>query len=740
MDVIFTIVSRNYAAQAATLMESVAIAEPKARRIVVASDGPIPFLEKFAEVIEASSLDAPYVPMSVYYDALELNTALKPYVFRKLLTEPGVTSATYLDPDIYVFRPLERVREGLARAQLVLTPHLTRPLLGQAMPHDHTILRSGSYNLGFCSARAEPRTVQLMDWWAERCEFECRVDMKEGLFTDQRWMDLAPGFVDSLDVVREPVLNLAYWNLEGRTLDRNAEGWTVDGEPLQFFHYSGFDPARPDILSKHQDRIGVAPGSPLAELLKDYAAAMLRNGHETSHSIPYAHLRFPSGRPATRAMRRRALRAARDGTDFSSGLTDAVAAWADGPEPEAALPGMPDITRTMDQVWREEPSGFELDLIADRLNFHQYFAEKAAILGADALAGSAARALVAAWRSGAREPDPSVWGEPAWQGAASDVFDWLREPSSEAMPRAAKALLAARRDLRERFAGDAAGLIAWCMGAEGATGRFAADLLPASVIEDMANNPSPLLAAAKLCEPRSNELKQRLSAGFGVAARAGWPQSLTVALQAPYLKPAQGLSPPFIALFHMIRESRVDLQRLFPLRTRREQFKYLRWLVGGGLAEYGVEFDALPPSVRLHPQTQLARMTVRHRPAAARVTPQGQVADLWVVEGADLATEIAADSIVFVAETGRFQGPSGPAAPPARAGLVRFLTHPDLTPADAIALHSHGIRWARAVGVWDEATAAGLTKDSVGLGFVDEVWSTNVGAGHFRPVKSPTAA
>jgi hypothetical protein len=44
LDVIFTIVSRNYAAQAATLMESLAIAEPEARRVVVATDGPIPAL------------------------------------------------------------------------------------------------------------------------------------------------------------------------------------------------------------------------------------------------------------------------------------------------------------------------------------------------------------------------------------------------------------------------------------------------------------------------------------------------------------------------------------------------------------------------------------------------------------------------------------------------------------------------------------------------------------------------
>ena len=186
MDVIFTIVSRNYAAQAATLMESLAAAEPDVRRVVVATDGPIPQLEGRAEVIAAEELGAPLKAMSVYYSALELNTAVKPFVFKTLLSQPGVTGAVYLDPDIQVFRPLDAVREGLAEAQLVLTPHITRPLLGEAMPNDQHLLQTGIYNLGFAAMRREERPLALLDWWAERCRFDCRVDLEKGLFTDQK--------------------------------------------------------------------------------------------------------------------------------------------------------------------------------------------------------------------------------------------------------------------------------------------------------------------------------------------------------------------------------------------------------------------------------------------------------------------------------------------------------------------------------------------------------------------------
>jgi hypothetical protein len=389
----------------------------------------------------------------------------------------------------------------------------------------------------------------------------------------------------------------------------------------------------------------------------------------------------------------------------------------------------------MAQVWRDVPTGFQLDTEPGRLGYHQFFAEHAATLGADARAAEAAQALLAAWKTGSREPDASVWGEGPWTGPASRALDWLREPSPDGTPRAAKALLAARRDLRGKFAGDAPGLIAWCLGAEAAAGRFAPDLLPAGVIEGLARDPAPLLAAAQLAEPGANDLRRRLSAGFGVAARAGWPDSITQALRAPFLARAAGQPAPFIRLFLEIWESRVDLQRVFPLGSAYHRLRYLRWLVGGGLAEYGVEFEALPAAVRGHPMMRLARATLRRRPSPpARVAPRLSIAELWVVEAADGVAPPSQTRWLYEASSGRVLGPRGPAAPPAHVQQVRFMTHPDLVPADAVALHGRGVRWAGAVGAWTAAQAAGLTDDCVGLGFVDEVRAP-APAALFRPVR-----
>jgi hypothetical protein len=175
-----------------------------------------------------------------------------------------------------------------------------------------------------------------------------------------------------------------------------------------------------------------------------------------------------------------------------------------------------------------------------------------------------------------------------------------------------------------------------------------------------------------------------------------------------------------VKLFLEIWEPRPDLQRLYPLTTTLSRVRYLRWLIAGGLSEYGVELDALPSAVRSHPMFRLAELSVRrHRrpvPAAASV----RAARLLVLETVDGAT-IPPDALAYDASTGRFHSPAGPSAAPGRVDHVAFHTAPTLVPADAIALHAKGVRWSRATGVWAREQVKALAPNDLVLGFVDEV-------------------
>ncbi len=221
----FTIASANYMAHAATLMQSLRTQMPDVARFIILADTPHRFsgLDLAAEIINCADLGIPLIDnMRLWYDVLEFNTAIKPSVFRHLITR-GFTELCYLDPDILVLAPLVEAFAALASHSLVLTPHILEPLQDGREPSDLTIIKSGVYNLGFLALRDDDDARRLLLWWAERCFTQCRVDIAGNFFTDQRWMDLAPSFVPRSHILRDPGYNVAYWNLPHRPVARDSQ-------------------------------------------------------------------------------------------------------------------------------------------------------------------------------------------------------------------------------------------------------------------------------------------------------------------------------------------------------------------------------------------------------------------------------------------------------------------------------------------------------------------------------------
>ncbi len=233
--------------------------------------------------------------MALRYEVLELSTAVKPWLLRHLLLE-GAPTITYLDPDIRVYSSLQQL-ESLARTHgVVLTPHNTEPLPDDGhRPNQIDILLAGVYNLGYVSLGAGEEIDTLLGWWQQRLLNDCRVDPLNGYFVDQRWFDLAPGLVSDHAVVREPQYNTAYWNLHSRRLEHDGERYTVDGRPLAFFHFSGFDPQKPEVLSRHQSRVAVGENPALVRgSASEYAdrgdGIRLRAGQRLAIHLPSAAL------------------------------------------------------------------------------------------------------------------------------------------------------------------------------------------------------------------------------------------------------------------------------------------------------------------------------------------------------------------------------------------------------------------------------------------------------------------
>ncbi len=296
---IFTICSNNYMPFARVLMESVRRWHPEAALFVCLCDETVAWDGLYDgpfQVVEASRLAIPdFRRMSFQYDIMELNTAIKPFMFDRLL-EDGHDVVLYLDPDISVYARLDGLLGLLASgASLVLTPHLHAPAELDSDPDDITIMRSGTYNLGFLGVSNCAETRSIIRWWMRRLRRHCVNQQVDGLFVDQKFMDLVPGFAPGALILHDRAVNLAYWNLDQVVLAEEPQGWTVDGASLGFFHFSGFDPRRPELLTKHSRNFRSAQPPALASLLSDYARRLIEAGYGTIPAALYAYGRFDSG-------------------------------------------------------------------------------------------------------------------------------------------------------------------------------------------------------------------------------------------------------------------------------------------------------------------------------------------------------------------------------------------------------------------------------------------------------------
>ena len=288
-----TIIAKNYVAQARVLARSLIEHNPGARlwTLIIDDFGHYidPADEPFELLTPAQIGCQPFMNMALSYSVLELSTAVKPWLLRHLMAETG-GPVTYLDPDIKIYDSLQRLDDLAARHGVVLIPHNAEPIpLDSHKPSQVDIMIAGVYNLGFVSVSSRPDVDRLLDWWADRLERDCRVDPVWGYFVDQRWFDLAPGFLNEVGILRDPEYNVAYWNLHDRTLEHDGERYLVNGRPLAFFHFSGFDPDHPLVLSRYQDRIDVVGDAALEQLLAQYAAEVKRAGYAEARKWPYTY-------------------------------------------------------------------------------------------------------------------------------------------------------------------------------------------------------------------------------------------------------------------------------------------------------------------------------------------------------------------------------------------------------------------------------------------------------------------
>ena len=299
-----TIISPNYRHFARVMMASVRTHHPEWDRYVLVVGGDAG--KDADDPFETVGLDALALPdvteLTFRYSVLELDTAMKPWLMEHLFGR-NYDRVIYLDPDVVVYSRLEEL-DGDNPPFVTLTPHLTVPVDDPPYLRERSILQAGAWNLGFIAITRDPQIDSLLEWWKGRLEYDCVVEPEKGLFVDQKWMDLVPGLFDRVASLRHDGYNVAYWNLRQRSITRDAAGtFLVNGQPLRFMHFSGFNPLAPQFVSRHDQSQRVAATGDAAALFDAYAATLRAAGLESFRRAPYAFGRFVNGSRITDAAR-----------------------------------------------------------------------------------------------------------------------------------------------------------------------------------------------------------------------------------------------------------------------------------------------------------------------------------------------------------------------------------------------------------------------------------------------------
>lgn len=293
----FTICSNNYLGQALALRTSFFKHNPNFEFYIVLVDKPHESIDYDvlapANLVMLAGIDGINVDDLISrYNIIELNTSIKPSVFKFLLKKhPEVDLLYYLDPDLYFYNSLEDCNIILESKLAVLTPHIVTPIPRDGkFPDENVFLNYGIYNLGFLGINARNTQIfELLDWWEERTLMFGYDQTQKGYFVDQLWMVQAPLFFNDIEVLKTFNYNMAPWNLHERKIEK-IEGDRIllnDGTYLVFYHFSKITGNESDI-SKKYNRYTFTDLSLLREIYNDYYRVLEVSNFKDYQNIPVA--------------------------------------------------------------------------------------------------------------------------------------------------------------------------------------------------------------------------------------------------------------------------------------------------------------------------------------------------------------------------------------------------------------------------------------------------------------------
>ncbi|MGE4014574.1 MAG: hypothetical protein AB7G15_20820, partial [Alphaproteobacteria bacterium] len=281
---------------------------------------PRPGFETFENVIFVSADELGIDNLTwlrLKHSAGDLCTIVRPFAVEHALGR-GHEQVFYCDADVHFFSDPSPFFAERPAADFVLTPHIVTP-----MPTDDVwvplnighLTAAGIINAGMFLCRNRAGAKKFLRQHADFMSGPAAFLDELGSVRDQHYFNWVLAFGADVQVSANRRMNVAYWNLHERPvrwarLDGGpADKWSVDGDDLISFHFSGFDWDH-GRLSIHDSRPTTTWNSSLYALSEYYRAALRACGESYYSQFEY---RFDTlgGTRLTREVRLEFKRSAR---------------------------------------------------------------------------------------------------------------------------------------------------------------------------------------------------------------------------------------------------------------------------------------------------------------------------------------------------------------------------------------------------------------------------------------------
>lgn len=290
--IVFTSICANYLHKARTLAASVKQHIPDAMFMVCMTErektSAMDF-HAFDEVILSKDMWVGNFNRFIYKHAIvEASTSVKAHFFQYLFKRfPDEDVFVYLDPDCYVYSDFLELKELLKTRPILLCPHLLKP---GNIDMELSSTAHGVYNLGFLAVNHSAEAERFINWWAERLYLFCYDDIQRGIFTDQKWVDLAPCFFD-VEILKHHGYDFAPWSLLNCNITKENGSYFIEGNPLRFIHFSGYGASAQKCMKDW-----LPDGEHLfRELYAVYSKLHDQNNNDNISKTPWSYANYYSG-------------------------------------------------------------------------------------------------------------------------------------------------------------------------------------------------------------------------------------------------------------------------------------------------------------------------------------------------------------------------------------------------------------------------------------------------------------